>query len=270
MNQIRVAIAGAQGRMGRELIKAANKEDINLSSVLVKAGSSMVGCDAGILINSSQINITITDNIHNIIDSFDLLIDFTTPQSTMEYLSLCKQHKKSMVIGTTGFNQKEYKLIDLASKEIAIVLSANFSIGMNVVLKLLEATSKIIGNDSDIEIIEAHHRNKIDAPSGTALSMGKIIANTMHWKFDESAVYKREGIIGKRKEQSIGFSTIRGGDIIGEHKAIFASIGEQIEITHKVSNRMNFALGAIKATKWLKHKKSGLFNMWDVLGLSSL
>ncbi|PPI87958.1 4-hydroxy-tetrahydrodipicolinate reductase [Candidatus Pantoea edessiphila] len=262
MDNIRVAITGPKGRMGKNLILAAKQENISIGGILVKPGSLTVDCN--------EIDIKVTDNIYNIIDNFDVLIDFTNPKSTLKYLDICRIYKKSMVIGTTGFDQTENKLIDIASKEIAIILSPNFSIGMNVILKLLEKTTKIIGNNSDIEIIEAHHRNKIDAPSGSALNMGKVIANVMNWQFDQHVVYNRHGSISKRKNQSIGFSTIRAGDIIGEHTAIFANMYERIEITHKVNNRMNFALGAIKATKWLKNKQSGLFNMWDVLGLSSL
>ncbi|MBK4775609.1 4-hydroxy-tetrahydrodipicolinate reductase [Candidatus Pantoea edessiphila] len=270
MDIMRVAITGAQGRMGLNLIRAAQKEHINLRSVLVKPGSTLIGHDAGELIGINKIGIQITDNIYNIIDHFDCLIDFTNKKSTLANLNICHKYRKSMVIGTTGFNQEDYQLINRLSNDIPIILSANFSIGMNVVLKLLEKTAKIIGNNSDIEIIEAHHCNKIDAPSGTALTMGKTIANIMNWEFDQHAIYSRKGIIGKRQKKSIGFSVIRAGDIIGEHTAMFSNIGERIEITHRVSDRMNFALGAMKATKWLQGKKYGFFNMWDVLGLSSV
>ncbi|PPI88689.1 4-hydroxy-tetrahydrodipicolinate reductase [Candidatus Pantoea edessiphila] len=269
-DNIRIAITGGQGRMGRSLILAAQQKHMNLGGVLVKPGSSVIGRDVGELIGSYKFNIKISDNLYSIIDDFDLLIDFTNTQATMKYLDICLKYKKPMVIGTTGFNQTEQDLINRVSQEIAIVLSANFSIGMNIVLKLLEKTAKVIGSNSDIEIIEKHHSRKIDAPSGTALVMGKTIANVMNLDFDKHKVCKREGIIGERKKQSIGLSTVRAGDIIGEHTAIFASIGEIIEINHKVSSRMNFAIGAIKAAEWLKYKKYGLFDMCDVLNLSCL
>ncbi|MXP51128.1 4-hydroxy-tetrahydrodipicolinate reductase [Pantoea sp. SoEX] len=267
MDKMRIAVTGAEGRMGRNLISVMTKENINLSGVIVKPGSSVIDHDAGTLIGNNKIGIKVTDNISNIIDRFDCLVDFTNPKVTLTNLKICHKYRKSIIIGTTGFDVEEYQLINKLSNEIPIVLSANFSIGMNIILKLLEKTAKIIGNNSDIEIIEAHHNSKIDAPSGTALAMGRIIADVMKWQLDEHSIYRKKGIIGKRKKRSIGFSAIRAGDIIGEHTAIFASIGERIEITHRISNRMNFTLGVIKAIKWLQKKKSGIFNMWDVLGL---
>ncbi|MFP3019369.1 MAG: 4-hydroxy-tetrahydrodipicolinate reductase [Arsenophonus sp.] len=268
---VRVAIVGAGGRMGRELIKAVSeRNDIILGAVLERKGSSIVGIDAGELVGIGFLNIIICDDLINVLDKFDILIDFTRPKGTQYYLSVCKKYSKAMIIGTTGFNQIEQKSIEEAAKTIPIVLSENFSVGINLVLKLLEKTAKVIGKYSDIEIIEAHHRYKIDAPSGTALAMGDIIAKSIGCDLRNHAIYDRKGIIGERKNNSIGFATIRAGDIVGEHTAIFVDIGERIEITHKASSRITFANGALKACLWLNGKICGLYSMKDVLNLDNI
>lgn len=271
MKEIRIAVVGAPGRMGRNLIQATQQaEGVVLGAALARAGSSLTGSDAGELAGLGTIGVRVSDNLHSVIDDFDVLIDFTRPEGTLEYLAVCREHKKAIVIGTTGFDEAGKAAIRAASEEIGVVFAANFSVGVNLVLKLLEKAAKVMGAYADIEIVEAHHRHKVDAPSGTALAMGEAIADAMSWKLDEHAVYTRAGHTGERKAQTIGFATVRAGDIVGEHTAMFADAGERVEISHKASSRMTFAKGAVKAAIWLKEKKSGLYDMRDVLDLSML
>ena len=271
MKIIRIAIVGAPGRMGRNLIQATQQtEAVELGAALARPGSSLIGSDAGELAGIGKNGIIIADDLRAVIDDLDVLIDFTRPEGTLDYLAVCREHGKALVIGTTGFDEAGKAAIRAAAEEIAIVFAANFSVGVNLVLKLLEKAAKVMGDYADIEIIEAHHRHKVDAPSGTALAMGEAIADAMQWKLDEHAVYSREGYTGERQPQTIGFATVRAGDIVGEHTAMCADIGERVEITHKASSRMTFAKGAVKAAFWLKDKKCGLFDMRDVLDLSML
>jgi 4-hydroxy-tetrahydrodipicolinate reductase len=271
MSEIRLAIVGAPGRMGRNLIQAVQQvEGVALGAALARSGSSLLGVDAGELAGTDKTGVIVTDDLHQVVDDFDVLIDFTRPEGTLEYLAFCRQHRKAMVIGTTGFDEAGKAAIHAAAEEIGIVFAANFSVGVNLVLNLLQQAAKVMGDYADIEIVEAHHRHKVDAPSGTALAMGEAIADAMNWNLDEHAVYAREGYTGERKAQTIGFATVRAGDIVGEHTAMFADIGERVEITHKASSRMTFANGAVKAAGWLKDKKSGLYDMRDVLDLSML
>lgn len=271
MSDIRIAIVGAPGRMGRNLIQAVQQaEGVALGAALARSGSSLLGADAGELAGIGKTGITVTDDLLKVVNDFDVLIDFTRPEGTLEYLAFCRKHKKAMVIGTTGFDEAGKEAIRAAAKETGIVFAANFSVGVNLVLNLLQQAAKVMGDYADIEIVEAHHRHKVDAPSGTALAMGEAIADAMNWKLDEHAVYAREGHTGERQAQTIGFATVRAGDIVGEHTAMFADIGERVEITHKASSRMTFANGAVKAASWLKNKKSGLYDMRDVLDLSML
>ena len=271
MSDIRIAIVGAPGRMGRNLIQAVQQaEGVALGAALARSGSSLLGADAGELAGIGKTGITVTDDLLKVVNDFDVLIDFTRPEGTLEYLAFCREHQKAMVIGTTGFDEAGKEAIRAAAEEIGIVFAANFSVGVNLVLNLLQQAAKVMGDYADIEIVEAHHRHKVDAPSGTALAMGEAIADAMNWKLDEHAVYSREGHTGERKAQTIGFATVRAGDIVGEHTAMFADIGERVEITHKASSRMTFANGAVKAASWLKNKKSGLYDMRDVLDLSML
>ncbi|WP_340610441.1 4-hydroxy-tetrahydrodipicolinate reductase [Xenorhabdus bharatensis] len=268
---IRIAIVGASGRMGRNLIQAVQQADgVTLGAALVRSGSSLVGTDAGELVGIGTNGITIHDNLLSVIDDFDVLIDFTLPEGTLTYLSICHQHRKAVIIGTTGFDDAGKQAIKEASRDIPIVFAANFSVGVNLVLKLLEKAATVMGEHTDIEIIEAHHRHKVDAPSGTALAMGESIAHTLGRDLKTCAVYAREGHTGERDPKSIGFATIRAGDIVGEHTAIFADIGERVEITHKASSRMTFANGAVKAATWITNKNSGLYDMKDVLNLENL
>ena len=271
MNTIRIAIVGAPGRMGRNLIQATQQaEGVELGAALVRPGSSLTGSDVGELAGIGKNGILIADDLRAVINDFDVLIDFTRPEGTLEYMAICREQGKAMVIGTTGFDEAGKAAIRAAAEDIAIVFAANFSVGVNLVLKLLEKAAKVMGEYADIEIVEAHHRHKVDAPSGTALAMGEAIADAMQWKLDEHAVYTREGHTGERQPQTIGFATVRAGDIVGEHTAMFADVGERVEITHKASSRMTFANGAVKSALWLKDKKSGLYDMRDVLDLSML
>ncbi len=268
---IRVAIAGAGGRMGRQLIQAVvQMEGAALGAALEREGSSLVGVDAGELAGLGTLGVIVQDSLDAVRDDFDIFIDFTRPEGTLTHLAFCRQHGKGMIIGTTGFDDAGKAAISAAAQEIGIVFAANFSVGVNVMLKLLEKAATVMGDYTDIEILEAHHRHKVDAPSGTALAMGEAIAGALGRDLKTCAVYAREGHTGERVPNSIGFASLRAGDIVGEHTAMFADVGERIEISHKASSRMTFANGAIRAAIWLKGKKSGLFDMRDVLSLNDL
>lgn len=269
MSDIRLAIVGAPGRMGRNLIQAAHQaEGVAVGAALARSGSSLLGTDAGELAGIGKTGVTVTDDLLKVVDDFDVLIDFTRPEGTLEYLAFCRQHQKAMVIGTTGFDDAGKAAIRTAAEDIGIVFAANFSVGVNLMLNLLQQAASVMGEYADIEIVEAHHRHKVDAPSGTALAMGEAIADAMEWKLEDHAVYAREGHTGERKPHTIGFATVRAGDIIGEHTALFADIGERIEISHKASSRMTFAKGAVRAAVWVESRKSGLYDMRDVLNLA--
>ena len=242
---IRIAINGSKGKMGQALIEAIN------ASSKAELGA---GVDKG-------------DSLEDTLNDFDILIDFSTPEASLRAISKCKDSGKAMVIGTTGFSDSELKLIHQASKKIPIVFAPNMSVGVNLTLKILETSAKVIGPDSSIEIIEAHHRYKVDSPSGTALKMGEVVANALGRDLSECAIYGREGIEEPRNQNTIGFSSIRGGDGVGEHTVVFFMDGERVEITHKASSRMIYANGAVRAAKWLSGKPSGLYSMQDVLDL---
>ncbi|SMN10634.1 4-hydroxy-tetrahydrodipicolinate reductase [uncultured Candidatus Thioglobus sp.] len=242
---IRIAVAGASGRMGQTIIEAINQND------KVKLG---VALDKG-------------DDINAALGQFDILIDFTRPEATLGYLKACQEAGKAMVIGTTGFSDNELQNINNTAQKIPIVFAPNMSVGVNLSLKLLDMAARVIGEDSDIEIVETHHRHKVDAPSGTALKMGEVVANALGRNLSECAVYGREGIEEPRDRTTIGFSTIRGGDVVGEHIVSFFMEGERVEITHKASSRLTFASGAVRAASWLNTKSAGLYSMQDVLGL---
>ena len=264
----KVAVMGASGRMGRSLIEACQvSEHAMLTAAVGRPGSASIGVDAGVLAGGSPNNVKIVDSLSQITVAFDVLIDFTSPAFTLTNLEQCRRLKKRMVIGTTGFSEAERQIIRDASKDIAIVFAPNMSVGVNLCLKLLDITARIMQEDIDIEIIEAHHRHKVDAPSGTALAMGQVIADALGRNLKDCAVYGREGRTGERDRQTIGFETIRAGDIVGEHTVMFAGIGERVEITHKASSRMTFAKVAVRAAHWLMQKQSGLFDMQDVLSL---
>lgn len=268
---VRIAIAGAAGRMGRNLVKATHlNPNAQVGAGSERPESSLVGVDIGELCGEGQFSVALVDDLSKVISQFDVIVDFTAPSSTLANIELCKSHGKKIVIGTTGFSEEEKQLIDQAAKEISIVMAPNYSVGVNLMFKLLEKAAKVMGDYCDIEVIEAHHRHKVDAPSGTALGMGEAIAGAMGNKLSDVAVYAREGITGERTKDEIGFATIRAGDIIGEHTAMFADIGERVEITHKATDRMTFANGAIKAAVWLETQPSGFYSMQDVLGLNEL
>ncbi|SFN18549.1 dihydrodipicolinate reductase [Izhakiella capsodis] len=269
--QVRLAIVGASGRMGRQLIAASHQiPGVTLGAALVREGSSLLGSDAGELAGIGALGVRLHHSLEAVADEFDVLIDFTRPEASLRYLDFCRRHHKAVVIGTTGFDEQARAAIEEAATETAVVLAANFSVGLNLVLKLLEKAAKVMGDYCDIEIVEAHHRHKVDAPSGTALAMGEAIATTMGWKLSEHAVYARQGDTGERPSNAIGFATVRAGDIVGEHTAMFADIGERIEISHKASSRMTFANGAVRAAIWLNGRKDGLYDMKNVLDLENL
>ncbi|MCC4799690.1 4-hydroxy-tetrahydrodipicolinate reductase [Enterovibrio norvegicus] len=268
---VRIAIAGAAGRMGRQLIQATDgMEGAILAAASERPESSLIGADAGELAGIGKRDVTIVDDLAKVADDFDVIIDFTAPVVTLANLALCQLHGKKLIIGTTGFTDEQRAQIDAAASDTGIVMAPNYSVGVNLVFKLLEKAAKVMGDYCDIEIVEAHHRHKVDAPSGTAIGMGEAIAGAMGNKLSDVAVYAREGITGERSRDEIGFATIRAGDIVGEHTAMFADIGERVEITHKATNRMTFANGAVRAAIWLNAKPSGFFTMQDVLELDTL
>ena len=265
--KVKVAILGCSGRMGRNLIQAAvEHESVELIGGSVRASSSFVNFDLGELAGIGAIGQKTSTDLNNLLDA-DVFIDFTSIETSLENIKWCQQHNRALVIGTTGFSDEQVELIEKAGQNIPVVLAPNTSVGVNLMFKLLEITSKAIGDYTDIEIFEAHHRFKKDAPSGTAVKMGQVIADTLGRDLNKVAVYGREGITEERKPDTIGFATVRAGDIVGEHTAFFADLGERLEITHKASSRMTFALGAMRAAFWLSEADNGFYDMQDVLGL---
>ncbi|TBR41392.1 4-hydroxy-tetrahydrodipicolinate reductase [Marinomonas agarivorans] len=266
---MRIAVIGASGRMGKNLITAIHDSpSCSLGAAIVKTGSSLVGADAGEMAGiGTKLNIMLVDSLNACVDDFDLLIDFTSPKLTLENAAFCAQHKKAIVVGTTGLNQAEIQKLTDCGQQTQVVFAPNMSVGVNVTLKLLDMAAKILGDDYDVEIIEAHHRHKVDSPSGTALKMGEVVAEALGRDLQECAVYGREGQVGARTQKEIGFETIRAGDVVGDHSVWFATEGERIEINHKASSRMTFAKGAVRAALWLADKPAGLYDMQDVLGL---
>jgi 4-hydroxy-tetrahydrodipicolinate reductase len=267
---IRIAIVGVSGRMGTVLCKAAEQaNETTLAAAVSRPNSLSIGKDVGELSGLGTLGIKVVDDLIAVIDDFDVLIDFTRPDASMAFIEQCRKAGKQIVIGTTGYSDAQKQVIAEAAKDIAIVLAPNMSVGVNLALNLLALAAKVMGDYTDIEIIEAHHRHKVDAPSGTALRMGEVIADALGQDLKDCAIYGREGITGERDRKTIGFSTIRAGDIVGDHTVMFADEGERLEITHKATSRMTFANGAVRAAIWLKDKPSGLYNMQDVLGLST-
>jgi len=265
--KVKVAILGCSGRRGRNLIQAAiEHESIELVGGSVRPTSSFVDFDLGELAGIGAIGSKTSVDLNELLEA-DVFIDFKSIETTLENIEWCKQHNKALVIGTTGFNDQQVAEIQQAGESIPVILAPNTSVGVNLLFKLLEITSKAIGEHTDIEIFEAHHRFKKDAPSGTAVKMGQVIADTLGRDLNKCAVYGREGITGDRDKETIGFATVRAGDIVGEHTAFFADIGERLEITHKASSRMTFALGAMRAAFWLSEADNGFYDMQDVLGL---
>ncbi|MWJ27841.1 4-hydroxy-tetrahydrodipicolinate reductase [Halomonas sp. ZH2S] len=266
----RIAIVGVAGRMGRTLVNAVEQEaGATLAGGIVEPGSSLVGTDIGELAGQGKLGVTAVDSLAAIVDDFDVLIDFTAPQVTLANLAFCADHGKRMVIGTTGMNDAELAQLDGYRTKLPMVFAPNMSVGVNLTLKLLETAAKALGDEGyDIEVIEAHHRHKVDAPSGTALKMGEVVAESLGRSLDEHGVFTREGQCGPRTDKEIGFATVRAGDIVGEHTVMFATEGERIEITHKASSRMTFAKGAVRAARWVADKEIGRYDMQDVLALN--
>lgn len=268
MNPLKVVIVGASGRMGRCLIESVlAHQDMQLYAALDQPNASSIGQDAG-LFSGTTTGILISHDIEAAVTGADVLIDFTRPEGTLTHLKACVAHQVNMIIGTTGFDAEGKLAIEQAAKKIGIVFAPNFSVGVNLSFKLLDIAARVLSEGYDIEVIEAHHRHKIDAPSGTALRMGEVLANALGRDLSQCAVYCREGVTGARDPSTIGFSTIRGGDIVGDHTVLFAAEGERVEITHKASSRLTFSNGAVRAAGWLAGQHQGLFSMQDVLGLN--
>lgn len=262
-----IAIIGAGGRMGKALIEVISEtEGVQLTAALERPDSSLIGVDAGELAGIERNNVAIAPSL-DAADAFDVLIDFSIPSVTAANAKFCARHGKKMVIGTTGLDDEQLEQVQAASLSNAVCMASNYATGVNLVFKLAELAASVLGDDVDIEISEAHHRHKIDAPSGTALSLGESVAGALGRDLKEVAVYGREGQTGARDRQTIGFATVRAGDIVGDHTVLFAAEGERVEITHRASSRTAFAHGAVRAAKWLAEKESGLFDMQDVLGL---
>ncbi|MBP8851624.1 MAG: 4-hydroxy-tetrahydrodipicolinate reductase [Moraxellaceae bacterium] len=264
----RIAISGAGGRMGRALIQAvAAQEGATLAAAIERPDSTLVGADAGELAGIGACGVKVVGSLEAVINDFDVLIDFTVPAATIANLALCQQHGKRIVIGTTGLDDAQKAQLQAAAADAGVVYSGNYSVGVNVTLRLLELAAQAFGDSVDIEIIEAHHRHKVDAPSGTALMMGEAVAGALDRDLKQVAVYERHGHTGPRARESIGFQTIRGGDIVGDHNVMFIGEGERIEIRHVATSRMNFANGAVRAACWVQQQASGLYDMRDVLNL---
>ena len=263
---LKLAITGVAGRMGRAVVEAATENsEVQVSAAVHRPGSSFLGMDAGELVGVGAIGVPITPSLDD--TDFDCLIDFTLVDSALENLRFCRANSKAIVIGTTGFNEQQQLEIKAAGSDIAVVWAPNMSVGVNLCFALLEQAAAVLGDEADIEIMETHHRNKLDSPSGTAIRMGEVIANTLGRDLKQCAVYGREGLSEPRDRNTIGFATTRAGDVVGEHTVLFASDGERVEITHKASNRQTFAKGALRAATWLQDQQPGFYDMQDVLRL---
>jgi 4-hydroxy-tetrahydrodipicolinate reductase len=264
---LNIAIAGSSGRMGRALLDAVMQApDARLTGTLERPGSPFLGRDAGELIGA-PCGIAISDDVEQTLAGADVLIDFTRPEGTLRHLAACDVLKVRMVVGTTGLSDADRAHLMETSQRIGIVVAPNMSVGVNLIFKLLDTAARVLAEGYDVEIIEAHHRHKVDAPSGTALRMGEVVARALDRDLAQCAVYGREGVTGERNPSAIGFATVRGGDIVGDHTALFAGIGERVEITHKASSRATFAQGAMRAARWIAGRDAGLYDMQDVLGL---
>ncbi|MEN6669577.1 4-hydroxy-tetrahydrodipicolinate reductase [Psychrobacter sp. B38] len=266
---INVGVIGAGGRMGRMLIEAVkDNSQTTLKAAIERQGSSLVGADAGEVAAIGRLDVQIVDDLQAVVNDIDVLIDFSLPDATEKNMQLCAEYNVAMVIGTTGFNEQQEQVLAKASEQIAIVYAGNYSTGVNLSLKLLEMAAKAFGTDADVEIIEAHHKHKIDAPSGTAYMMAEAVAAARGQNLKEVAVYGREGQTGERETGTIGIHAVRGGEIVGDHTVMFIADGEVVEITHRARARMTFAAGAVRAATWVIQQEVGQYNMQDVLGLS--
>ncbi len=265
---VRIAVTGAAGRMGKTLIEAVSlAEGCELSAAIERPESSLLGADAGELAGLGKNGVAVVGDINEVIEQFDVLIDFTAPVATLANAAACAGAGKGMVVGTTGFDASQKAQLSELIAPIAVCQASNFSTGVNLCFKLLDMAARVLGDDVDIEVYEAHHRHKVDAPSGTALSMGQVVADALGRDLSKVAVYGREGQTGAREREAIGFATVRAGDIVGDHTVMFCAEGERVEITHKASSRMSFARGAVRAAAWLAVREPGQYDMQDVLGL---
>lgn len=266
----RIAVMGAAGRMGRTLVAAAEQQaEARLAAGIVAEGSSLVGADLGELAGLGKLGVAAAASLEAVKNEFDVLIDFTNPATTLANLAFCAAHGKRIVIGTTGLDDAQLAELDGFRDRVAMVFAPNMSVGVNLTLNLLKTAAAALGDEGyDIEVIEAHHRHKVDAPSGTALKMGEVVAESLGRTLKEHGVFAREGQCGPRSDKEIGFATVRAGDIVGEHTVMFATEGERIEISHKASSRMTFARGAVRAARWVAEREAGRYDMQDVLGLS--
>lgn len=265
---VKIAVAGAAGRMGRTLIQAcAETEDVLCTAALERADSEAIGADAGELAGIGRSGVAVVGDLAGVMDAFDVLIEFTRPEATLAHLALCRESGRPMVIGTTGFTPEQKAVVARVAESIPMVLAPNMSVGVNLCFRLLDVAARVLGDTVDVEVIEAHHRHKVDAPSGTALAMGEVVARALGRELADCAVYGRQGVTGERARRTIGFATVRAGDVVGEHTVLFADLGERLEITHKASSRMTFARGALRAARWLHGREAGLYDMQDVLGL---
>ncbi|HEU0265293.1 MAG TPA: 4-hydroxy-tetrahydrodipicolinate reductase [Geobacterales bacterium] len=264
----KIAVCGAAGRMGQRIIVAITEaEGVTLSGALERPGHPMVGQDAGLHAGCGQLEVAISDDINAVVAGCDVLIDFTTPLISLKNLELCALKKKSIVIGSTGFTPEQRELARELAREIPAIIAPNMSVGVNVCFKVLKDVAKTLGDDFDVEIVELHHNKKKDAPSGTAVRMGEVVAEALGRDYNKVANYHREGICGERTKEEIGMQTVRGGDIVGEHTVYFIGQGERIEISHRAMTRDMFSRGSVRAAKWIVGKKSGIYDMQDVLGL---
>ena len=266
---VKIGVTGAAGRMGRTLVEAVTLAggELQLAAAIERPESSLLGADSGELSGQGRNGVPIVGSLQEAIGDIDVLIDFTIPAATLANAALCADNGVAIVIGTTGFTPEQQAEIDAAAERTPVCKASNFSTGVNLCFKLLDMAARVLGDDVDIEIYEAHHRHKIDAPSGTALSMGQVVADALGRNLRDVAVYGREGQTGARERETIGFATVRAGDIVGDHTVMFAADGERVEITHKASSRMSFARGAVRAAGWLKDRGAGSYDMQDVLGL---
>jgi 4-hydroxy-tetrahydrodipicolinate reductase len=264
----RIGIVGAAGRMGRNLIQAVlDDRGAELTAAVDRPDSSLLGADAGELVGAGSIGVKLEGDLAAAAERFDVLIDFTLPAATSRNLAVCREAGKAIVIGTTGHDRDGRAAIEQAAAALPVVFAPNYSAGVNLTFRLAELAARALGDDFDVEIIEAHHRHKVDAPSGTAMRLGEVLAEALGRDLEHCAVYGRQGHTGERDAKTIGFETIRGGDIVGEHTVMFAGMGERIEITHRATSRMTFASGAVRAARWVRRQAAGLYDMQDVLGL---
>jgi 4-hydroxy-tetrahydrodipicolinate reductase len=266
---IAVAVAGAAGRMGRMLVEAVSSDEtLRLRGALEAPGNPLLGSDAGAVAGVGPLQVLISDDLDAVVRDCDVLVDFTVADASMIHIEAVAASGRRAVVGTTGFSPAQRERIDRLAGDCALVLAPNMSVGVNLCFKLLEMAARVLGDEVDIEIIEAHHRNKVDAPSGTAVHMGEVVAGALGRDLAEVALYGREGVTGVRERRTIGFETVRAGDIVGEHTVMFAGSGERLEITHRASSRLNFAQGALRAVHFVVGRERGRFDMQDVLGLS--